>query len=209
MRSRALRAVVAVVAGTSLVPGLSALPAQAEVSPPDLPPSAPGRLAFSNANYGSGVRATGLGTIAFDGSDRRVLTDPQPEWAWGGSRGDDTSPQWSPDGTWMAYNQSRPGYEGFTQVAAIPRDGGDPQVLDGNGLMPNWSPDGRFLAWVSRSPGSQSRIAIASVVTTPDTLTVSAPRYLDVIDAPFDAEDPEYIIRPSFSPDGLRIAFQI
>src|SRR4051794_20561147 len=178
MFARVALATVTVIAtgAVGVVPLLDAAPAAADVSPTTLPPSAPGRLAYSTAIYEADSNQTsmsvhGLGTIGLDGSDQRTLTDPSPvgDSAYAGY---DHSPQWSPDGTWLAYLQDRPGPVTGTvdSVAVIPRDGGDPQVIDPHGWAPAWSPDGRHLAWVSVSDDGSHSIGIADVETTPSSI---------------------------------------
>jgi hypothetical protein len=154
---------------------LPATPGSADVPSPTLPPSAPGRLAFSTAHFlgsspgSGGISVHGLGTIALDGSDQRTLTDPQPvgDVAYAGY---DHSPQWSPDGTWLAYLQDRPAGTSGTvdSVAVIPRDGGEPQIIESGAYGPAWSPDGRHLAWISGMGRSRTAyLSTAARTSTP------------------------------------------
>jgi Tol biopolymer transport system component len=190
-----------------VAPSAHATPRSRDVSPTDLPASAPGRLAFTRGDYvttdtGWNNSPKGLGTIGLDGGDQRTLTDPQPIDATGYA-GYDHTPQWSPDGTWLAYLQDRPdGSGGATDgVAAIPRDGGDVQIIDASGWGPTWSPDERELAWVSKSDDGTTSIAVADVTTTPTTLTVTNRRTLPL------PQQFGTVGWPTFSPDGQLLAF--
>jgi len=204
----ALAAVTVIGTGVvGVVPLVTAAPSTADVSPTTLPPSAPGRLAYSTATYFSsdsngGVMVVhGLGTIGLDGSDQRTLTDPSAA-APGTYAGYDHSPQWSPDGDWLAYLQNRPGPVSGTAiaVAVIPRDGGDPQIIDAHGYGPAWSPDGLHLAWVSLADDGSHSIGIADVQTTPATITITNQRTLQLPDPTTD------VARPTFSADGQTLA---
>lgn len=206
MRARGVRLLaVGGVVAAALVPALSR-PAVADVSPTTLPPSAPDRLAYSTAIYtsdasGQGMAVHGLGTIGTDGTDQRTLTDPPT-----GDGSFDHTPQWSPDGTWLAYLQDRPDPNGnglVDRVAVIPRDGGDPQIIDSNGYGPAWSPDGLHLAWVSVASDGTYGIAVADVVTTPTTITLTNRRTLTLPDPT------KGLGWPTFSPDGLKLAFAV
>ncbi|HET7311219.1 MAG TPA: cell wall-binding repeat-containing protein [Mycobacteriales bacterium] len=190
-----------------VVPGAATPMALAAVSSTDLPPSAPDRLAYSTAVYtsdaqGQGMTVHGLGTIGLDGTDQRTLTDPPSDGSF------DHSPQWSPDGSWLAYLQDRPDPSGsgsIDQVALIPRDGGTPQIVDPHGWRPAWSPDGLHLAWVSVADTGDESIAVADVVVTPASVVVTNRRSFPIV-AAADA-DRLSLGGPEFSADGLRLAY--
>lgn len=209
---RAVAAVLAVLTSAALagVPSGAIAPAfagsaetaavPATTTPTDLPPSSPGRLAYSTGVYtqdsqGSGISVHGLGAIGLDGTDQRVLTDPSDPGSF------DHSPQWSPDGSWLAYLQFTSTPDGGTNsVAVLPRDGGQPQVLDASGYGPAWSPDGLHLAWVSIHSDGSYGVTVADVFTTPTAIDVLATH-----DYPMPAQ-PGW---PTFSPDGLSLTFAL
>lgn len=189
------------------VPAMAA-PMRSDDAPPALPPSEPGRIAYAIGDYhssggGAGISVRGLGAIGLDGTDQRALTDPRP--TPGESYvGYDHTPQWSPDGNWLVYLQNRPrtGPEGGTvdSVMAIPRDGGDPQVIDPDGWAGTWSPDGQHLAWVSGDDGGRT-IMVANVQTTETAIEVTNRRAIPLPDPTLR------VAAPVFSPDGQTLAF--
>src|SRR3954451_6797472 len=191
---------------SGLVVVFGATPVSADVSPTRLPVSTPGRLAFSTAKFSGsgsqgGISVHGLGTIGLDGGDQRTLTDPEPVGD-NPYAGYDHSPQWSPDGAWLAYLQDRPNGTSGTldSVMVIPRDGGDPQVIASDAYAPAWSPDGRHLVWITGHEAGNHRLEIADIETTPTTISVTNPRSLPLPDPT------EYPGWPTFAPDGQSVA---
>jgi TolB protein len=78
-----------------------------------------------------------------------------------------TSPSFSPDGKWLAY-QSRSG--GFN-IWIIPTAGGQPKQLTqaaGSNQSPCWSPDGRYLVF-SSTRGGHERLYLMQVNTQSQT----------------------------------------
>jgi Tol biopolymer transport system component len=81
--------------------------------------------------------ASELWIIGADGTDYRRLADT-PGYRCG-------SPDWSPDGQWVAYDTwPIGGSSGDSQVAVVRADGSGVRLL-GPGAMPSWSPDGTHL----------------------------------------------------------------
>jgi dipeptidyl aminopeptidase/acylaminoacyl peptidase len=67
----------------------------------------------------------------------------------------DTSPQYSPDGQWIAFLRAQPG--GRPQLFAIEAEGGEPRALTDRLLGVEdfaWSPDSTRLAFISREPAA-------------------------------------------------------
>ncbi|MEM1029602.1 MAG: hypothetical protein AAGN82_04590 [Myxococcota bacterium] len=123
-------------------------------------------------------------------------TEPQ-RLTW--SRGADTGPRWSPDGTHIAFLSVRQG-GGIPRVFLMAADGGKPRPLRAGGGADDamaeqdvrWSPDGSHVAFIERRPGRRAHLHVVRVAD-------GAVRYQsvgDVIDE-----------QPSWSPDGLWIAF--
>lgn len=61
------------------------------------------------------------------------------------------SPAVSPDGQWLAFDESTIGKIGSEQIYVVPMDGDEPQRIC-SGVMPSWSPDSRLLACSRRTP---------------------------------------------------------
>src|SRR4030095_4527059 len=65
---------------------------------------------------------------------------------------DESDPQFSPDGTMIAFGSVQSG------ISIMPRDGGPARHLAREGAQPTWTPDGRFLIYsVDTNPGSDFR----------------------------------------------------
>ena len=118
-----------------------------------------------------------------DGTNQRRLTAIQ---------GDDNFPDWSPDGTKIAFVSNRNG--GFVQIHVMDADGRNPIRLT-DGLWethPEWSPDGQKVAFTV-NPDFQERWV----------------PHIAVIDADGDnrVRHEDHASEPSWSPDGQQIAF--
>jgi TolB protein len=98
-------------------------------------------------------------TITPDGNNRKQLT----------TEGDNGRPDWSPDGTRIAFSAIR---DGRLWVAVMDADGSNETLL-AEGLAPDWSPDGQQIAfsrpdgqiWVVDAAGSNLRQITHSTTT--------------------------------------------
>jgi Tol biopolymer transport system component len=195
-RPRALGSLLAV-AGTFACTAIAGIPAHAAAEESPLPPSAPGRLAYTSVEtWEVGTTVTrGVSTIGLDGTDQRSLTTV-PE----GQYGSDWWPHWSPDGRWLAYDQNRD----TSRAVVIPRDGGEQTVLDEHGHNPVWSPDGTRIAWLRATPtdsetGDSFALVVTPVFTSGDALILGPGEVVIPIDGAVGAIE--------FSPDGSTLLF--
>jgi Tol biopolymer transport system component len=114
------------------------------------------------------------------GSVRNLTRDPA----------NDFSPEWSPDGSRIAFRTDRGGNH---EIYVMASDGSDPVNLtrsDAEERSPAWSPDGTRIAFSSDRDGERD-------------IYVMDPDGTDVVRLPVPGDD-EY---PTWSPDGKRIAF--
>lgn len=146
----------------------------ATAQPPD--PTAPYRI---------GVSRTGdLWSTDADGGDPRRHTDT--------TRPRETDPDYSPDGTLVAYTVD-PGSDAPTQVLIANADGSNPRPLsDREGeRQPSWSPDGTMIAVTDDDGISIVRVSDGSVLDS-----IPTPAHMELEDS-----------HPAWSPDGDTIAF--
>jgi TolB protein len=130
-----------------------------------------------------GERST-LYTAASDGSDAHALTDIGAE-----------DPDWSPDGSMIAFNSE---YAGKSHIFTINADGtGLRQVTRGKGFEghPSWSPDGKWFAVDRQFLNGQAGLFVASV-SDGSMRRITTNPYEDGVDA-----------SPQYSQDGTRIVF--
>ena len=141
------------------------------------PASYTGRIVFTSLRDGNAE----IYVMDADGGNQERLTN---------HRAGDSSPDWSPDGTMIAFVSNRDGARSRSQIYVMDTHGKNPiRLTDGPGFKrdPDWSPDGRKIAF--------------SVDGRED--------YLAVMDA--DGGNREKLEDqagdPSWSPDGKQIAF--
>ena len=134
-----------------------------------------------------GPIGTQLYAVDPDGSDRVLLLDC-----------DVIRPQWSPDGSRLAFTIGLD--DGSWQVATIAADGSDLQLLtSGPGIheIPSWSPDGTWLAYDSSDVGLDDPTFRATL------WRIDA----DGSDAALLGDPDTFDVEPRISPDGGQVAF--
>lgn len=149
-----------------------------------------GRIAYAvvgRFDESFGPIGTQLYAVDPDGSDRLLLLDC-----------DVIRPQWSPDGSRLAFTIGLD--DGSWQVATIAADGSDLRVLTSGSWLreiPSWSPDGAWLAYDSSDVGD------GDPTFSPTLWRIDA----DGSDAALLGEADTFDVEPRISPDGGQVAF--
>jgi Tol biopolymer transport system component len=167
------------VVAVGIVGGLVAAGAFALLEHHRPPPPPEGTIAYSGPDFQDVLVARGDGSGA-----RRLTSAPGPQF----------DPSFSPDGSLIAYRDSRRGINKDDEIWVMDRDGGHARNLThdhANDWSPAWSPDGTTIAFASTRSGSLELWTMASDGSNPRRLSRSPAEY------------------PSWSPDGSRIAFSL
>jgi Tol biopolymer transport system component len=166
---------------------------------------------------------SGLGrayTATIDGQEMTELVE-YPDLArelWG-----IWEPQWSPDGSKIAFKMLRDGFEGNEErqyhIAWIPSEGGEPTFYSRTGRehTPQWSPDSEWLAYISYSERPEGADIFSTAEPT-EGVTQTQPVMLNEGDIWITSADGETrypltnftvgsVSMPRWSPDSTRIAF--
>ncbi len=160
--------------------------------------AAPAAATFPGANGKIAWSSTGPDSVGGT-SDIFVADPPSAVDPDGGApvnltrhAANDTSPDWSADGTRIAFDSNR---DGDREIFVMNADGSDVRQLTFNSVddySPSFSPDGTRIAFSSRRSGDMEIWSMAVDGTGPTQLTAS----------------PGWDSEVAWSPDGSRIAFE-
>jgi tricorn protease len=110
------------------------------------------------------------------------------------SNGNENSPMFSPDGSWIAFTGD---YDGNIDVYVMPANGGEPKRVTfhpGADTVAGWTPDGKSILFLSGRN---------SLMPTPKLFTVG----VSGVGLPSELPFPMAGGRASYSPDGSKIAY--
>lgn len=194
-RRRTARGIGSAVTVAALVVGLAwVVRSDDPPAPSGVPPAQvdPGWIVYE---VGGGPRQM-LKLVRPDGSDARLLV---PDL----DGGDQSKPDWSPDGTRIVFTMATSGGESLWTVAA---DGSDPTLLldcsDDCIFLddPSWSPDGTKIVYARMTRRNDDQ-ALGSL----EQIDVDA-RTVDVL---LTGEDADFFAGPRWSPDGRSIVLEV
>jgi WD40 repeat protein len=152
-------------------------PTPTPVPTPILPPAGNGKIAF--------VRVGQIYVMDANGANQTNLTNNPPG---------DSDPNWSPDGTKIAFTSTRGGQQGYRQIYVMNANGSNRIRLTNNpgtATDPSWSPDGTKIAFALITNFVANDIYVINTNGTNQIrLTNTSNNY-----------------EPVWSPDGGKIAF--
>ncbi|MEU3566747.1 hypothetical protein [Kitasatospora sp. NPDC006786] len=169
-------------------------------------------LIVSRAYTDSARTSSAIVTLSPDGTDQHQVTKPP-------ARALDDRPDWSPDGTTIAFDRTDP-QSGTARLWTVPTNGGPEhqinQLCDSGTAdcanederAPAFSPDGKQVAF-SRSWGAQDSTGSRQIQYS--DLYLMSPEGTDVQRLTFLTNDKPYsgiVSNPSWSPDGKQLTFE-
>ena len=170
---------------TSATPAASSVTIPQPTFPPIPPSTGPLQPAYRIAFVSNSAGSDDIWTVDPDGRRLTDLTKAQK------TRGNDSDPEWSPDGKRIAFVSDR---DGNADVWVMNVDGTGARNLThtpGDDLNPRWSPDGKRIAFVSFRDGDAEVYIMTADGAEQTNLTKA------------DGDD----LQPVWSPDGAQIAF--
>ncbi len=159
--------------------------ASAQVNEPTAAPAATGAtrfIVFASEQTPSDPESRDIFTIDTSGQNWRNLT---------GTPGQDITPDWSPDGSQIAWASER---DNNLEIYTMKADGSNVRRLtqaEATDTLPDWAPDGQTLAFASERDGNWEIYVMGADGADPHNLTQN------------EARDSF----PDWSPDGTRLLF--
>lgn len=167
--------------------------------------------------------ANGLARLYITSLNGEIINEPVqyselPAGQWGV-----WEPDWSPDGTKIAFRMMRDGFDGEEErqyhIGWVTPDSSEPEFysVSGREHSPRWSPDGLWLAYVSydkRAPGTDARSTAeptAEALIDRKDYIQEADLWVVAADASVKYRMTAYetgsVSRPRWSPDGATIGY--